>query len=74
MLKAILGEDGFRKGMDLYFERHDGQAVTIEDFLAAFADATGADLAQFRLWYAQAGTPEVTREGPLRPECAGPIR
>jgi aminopeptidase N len=63
MLKIILGEDGFRKGMDLYFERHDGQAVTIEDFLAAFADATGADLTQFRLWYAQAGTPEVTANG-----------
>jgi len=63
MLKTILGEDGFRKGMDLYFDRHDGQAVTIEDFLAAFADATGADLAQFRLWYAQAGTPEVTARG-----------
>ena len=44
MLKTILGEDGFRKGMDLYFDRHDGQAVTIEDFLAAFADATGTDL------------------------------
>ncbi len=63
MLKTILGEAGFRKGMDLYFDRHDGQAVTIEDFLAAFADATGADLAQFRLWYTQAGTPEVIARG-----------
>ncbi len=63
MLKTLLGDDGFRKGMDLYFERHDGQAVTIEDFLAAFADATGTDLAQFRLWYSQAGTPEVTATG-----------
>ncbi|MEP0323909.1 aminopeptidase N [Bauldia litoralis] len=63
MLKAILGEDGFRAGMDLYFERHDGQAVTIEDFLASFADATGKDLSQFKLWYSQAGTPEVTAEG-----------
>ena len=66
MLKTILGEAGFRKGMDLYFERHDGQAVTIEDFLAAFADATGADLTQFKLWYSQAGTPEVTRQGRIR--------
>ena len=66
MLKTVLGADGFRAGMDLYFERHDGQAVTIEDFLAAFADATGADLGQFKLWYAQAGTPEVTAKGELR--------
>ncbi|MCB1485974.1 MAG: DUF3458 domain-containing protein, partial [Bauldia sp.] len=63
MLKALLGDEGFRAGMDLYFDRHDGQAVTIEDFLACFADATGTDLAQFKLWYAQAGTPEVTAEG-----------
>ncbi len=60
MLKTVLGEDGFRAGMDLYFSRHDGQAVTIEDFLAAFADATGVDLSQFKLWYSQAGTPEVS--------------
>ncbi|HET7715261.1 MAG TPA: aminopeptidase N [Bauldia sp.] len=63
MLKTILGEDGFRKGMDLYFDRHDGQAVTIEDFLASFSDATGKDLGQFKLWYSQAGTPEVTAKG-----------
>jgi aminopeptidase N len=55
----LLGASGFRAGMDLYFGRHDGQAVTVEDFLAAFADATGADLARFKLWYSQAGTPEV---------------
>ena len=66
MLKIILGAEGFRAGMDLYFERHDGQAVTIEDFLAAFADATGADLGQFKLWYSQAGTPEVTAKGDIR--------
>ncbi|MBO6899738.1 MAG: aminopeptidase N [Rhizobiaceae bacterium] len=59
MIRTILGEDGFRKGMDLYFDRHDGQAVTIEDFIAAFEDASGADLAQFALWYHQAGTPNV---------------
>ncbi len=63
MLKTVLGAEGFRAGMDLYFERHDGQAVTIEDFLAAFADATGTDLAQFKLWYSQAGTPEVVAKG-----------
>jgi len=59
MLKTMLGPDGFRAGMDLYFERHDGDAATIEDFLAAFADATGRDLTQFMLWYRQAGTPEL---------------
>jgi aminopeptidase N len=63
MLRTVLGEDGFRKGMDLYFDRHDGQAVTIEDFLAAFADATERDLSRFALWYSQAGTPEITAHG-----------
>ncbi len=60
MLHALLGADGFRKGMDLYFQRHDGQAVTCDDFVQAHADANGVDLTQFRLWYAQAGTPVVT--------------
>ncbi len=59
MLAIILGEEGFRAGMDLYFARHDGDAATIEDFLACFAEATGADLSQFALWYDQAGTPEL---------------
>ena len=59
MYQTLLGRDGFRKGMDLYFERHDGQAVTTEDFLAAMADANGVDLGQFQRWYEQAGTPEV---------------
>ncbi len=63
MYQTLLGEDGFRKGMDLYFERHDGQAVTCDDFLAAMADANGADLGQFKLWYSQAGTPEVSATG-----------
>ncbi len=67
MLKTVLGDDGFRAGMDLYFERHDGQAVTIEDFLAAFADATGTDLTRFKLWYSQAGTPEVAARGSYDP-------
>ncbi len=59
MYEAILGRDGFRRGMDLYFERHDGQAVTCDDFRAAMADANGADLDQFRHWYSQKGTPTV---------------
>jgi aminopeptidase N len=67
MLKLVLGEEAFRVGMDLYFQRHDGQAVTIEDFLAAFADASGADLSQFKLWYSQAGTPEVVANGIFDP-------
>ncbi|MBC2776695.1 aminopeptidase N [Parasphingopyxis marina] len=60
MMHTILGEEGFRKGSDLYFERHDGEAATCEAFVQAMEDATGADLAQFRLWYAQSGTPKVT--------------
>ncbi|MTV41354.1 aminopeptidase N [Duganella radicis] len=60
MYQTLLGRDGFRKGMDLYFERHDGQAVTCDDFRAAMADANGRDLTQFERWYSQAGTPVVT--------------
>jgi len=59
MMHTLLGPEGFRKGMDLYFERHDGQAVTCDDFASAMEDATGVDLTQFRLWYAQAGTPRI---------------
>jgi aminopeptidase N len=59
MIHTLLGPERFRAGMDLYFERHDGQAVTCEDFVKAMEDASGVDLAQFRLWYAQAGTPEL---------------
>ena len=59
MMRTILGEEAFRKGSDLYFERHDGQAVTCEDFVVAMEDASGIDLSQFRLWYSQAGTPKV---------------
>ena len=62
MYQTLLGRDGFRKGMDLYFKRHDGQAVTCDDFLAAMADANGRDLTQFRNWYSQAGTPRVKVE------------
>ena len=60
MYQTLLGRDGFRKGMDLYFQRYDGQAVTCDDFRAAMADANGRDLKQFGLWYSQAGTPVVT--------------
>ncbi len=60
MLRTLLGADGFRRGCDLYFARHDGQAVTCDDFVRALEDATGTDLAQFRRWYAQAGTPVLT--------------
>jgi len=59
MMATILGWDAFRKGADLYFERHDGQAVTCEDFVRAMEDASGVDLTKFRLWYSQAGTPRV---------------
>jgi aminopeptidase N len=59
MLKTLIGADAFRRGMDLYFERHDGQAATIEQFIACFAEASGRDLTQFHRWYSQAGTPEV---------------
>ncbi len=57
MLRSLVGPERFRRGTDLYFERHDGQAVTTDDFVRAMEDAAGADLGQFRLWYSQAGTP-----------------
>ena len=60
MLKRLVGDDGYRAALDLYFDRHDGQAVTIEDWLACFTDATGRDLTQFKRWYSQAGTPRLT--------------
>src|ERR1700736_6657614 len=63
MLKVLLGDDGFRMGMDLYFSRHDGHAATVEDFIACFADATATDLSQFLRWYAQPGTPELKVTG-----------
>ncbi|KYN88486.1 aminopeptidase N [Vibrio cidicii] len=59
MYHTLLGEEGFQKGMKLYFERHDGTAATCEDFVSAMEDATGVDLTQFRLWYSQSGTPTV---------------
>ena len=60
MLHSILGPQDFRKGADLYFDRHDGTAATCEDFVRAMEAASGRDLAQFRLWYSQAGTPRIT--------------
>ncbi len=59
MMQSLLTQDGFRKGMDLYFERHDGQAVTCDDFVNAMADANDTNLEQFKNWYSQAGTPLV---------------
>lgn len=60
MMHTLLGETNFQKGMTLYFERHDGTAATCEDFVCAMEDASGIDLAQFRLWYSQSGTPILT--------------
>ncbi|KTC76905.1 aminopeptidase N [Legionella brunensis] len=84
MQQTLLGLAGFRRGMDLYFDRHDGQAVTIDDFVAAMEDANKVDFTQFKRWYNQAGTPEVhvtknfnngnltltmTQSCPATPEC-----
>ena len=63
MIRTLLGPARFRAGMDLYFARHDGQAVTCDDFAAAMEDASGVDLGQFRLWYSQSGTPLITAGG-----------
>ena len=66
MYHTLLGEEGFQKGMKLYFQRHDGQAVTCDDFRAAMADVNGINLDQFALWYSQAGTPVLEAEGRLK--------
>ncbi|CAK0905549.1 unnamed protein product [Prorocentrum cordatum] len=63
MYQTLLGRDGFRKGMDLYFQRHDGSAVSCDDFRAAMADANDRDLSQFEEWYLQPGTPQVEATG-----------
>jgi aminopeptidase N len=63
MIKALLGPEKFRAGMDLYFERHDGEAATVDQFVQCFADVSGMALDQFMLWYSQAGTPEVVAAG-----------
>lgn len=62
MIHTLLGEDGFQKGMKLYVERHDGTAATCDDFVAAMEEGSGVDLTQFRLWYSQSGTPQVTAQ------------
>ena len=68
MIHTLLGADGFKAGLDRYFARHDGQAVTTEDFLKAMEVATAVDLSLFRRWYTQAGTPEVTVQGNYDPD------
>ena len=60
MLHRLVGPETWRRALDLYFARHDGQACTIEDWLKVFEDASGRDLGQFKRWYEQAGTPRVT--------------
>jgi aminopeptidase N len=60
MMATVLGADKFRKGTDLYFERHDGEAATCDDFVKALEDGSGVDLSAFKIWYSQAGTPKVT--------------
>jgi aminopeptidase N len=63
MLRTLVGDEGYRKATDLYFERHDGHAATVEDWVKCFEDSSGRDLTQFRLWYAQSGTPEIEAAG-----------
>ncbi|HEY5238875.1 MAG TPA: aminopeptidase N [Rhizomicrobium sp.] len=63
MLNTLVGREGYRKATDLYFERHDGQAATVEDWVKCFEDSNGRDLRQFRLWYSQSGTPIVEAKG-----------
>jgi aminopeptidase N len=68
MLHTLIGEEAFQRGMRVYFERHDGQAVTCEDFVAAMEAGSGRDLGQFRLWYGQAGTPRLSVRGAYDPD------
>ena len=63
MLRNLVGEENFRRGSDLYFERFDGQAVTIEDFVGCMAETSGEELSQFMRWYSQAGTPDIDAHG-----------
>src|SRR6476469_5413952 len=67
MVQTLVGQEKFRVGMDLYFERHDGEAATVEQFVQCFADASGRDFTQFMRWYSQAGTPEVMASGQYDP-------
>lgn len=68
MLHTLLGEENFQKGMQLYFERHDGSAATCDDFVQAMEDASNIDLSQFRRWYSQAGTPTLSVRDDYNPE------
>jgi aminopeptidase N len=63
MLKTLVGDEGYRKATDLYFERHDGHAATVEDWVKCFEDTSGRDFSQFRLWYRQSGTPVIEARG-----------
>lgn len=67
MIQTLVGREGFRKGMDIYFERHDGQAVTCDDFVSAMAAASGFDFTQFMRWYREPGTPHVAASGSFDP-------
>ena len=71
MLKRLVGDADYAKALDLYFDRHDGQAATIEDWLTVFQDATGRDLGQFKRWYSEAGTPQVSVAEDWHPEDRG---
>ncbi|MCU7720593.1 DUF3458 domain-containing protein, partial [Escherichia coli] len=68
MIHTLLGEENFQKGMQLYFERHDGSAATCDDFVQAMEDASNVDLSHFRRWYSQSGTPIVTVKDDYNPE------
>ena len=67
MMHTLLGAEGFRAGMDEYFRRHDGQAVTCDDFVSAMQSATDIDLTHFSLWYSQSGTPTVSVKRDVKP-------
>ncbi|WP_036286398.1 aminopeptidase N [Methylocystis sp. ATCC 49242] len=69
MLRTLIGDADFRRGMDIYFERFDGTAATVEDFLSCFAEASGRNLSHFALWYSQAGTPALSSEGAYDPDA-----
>ena len=71
MLKRLVGEAGYKAALDLYFDRHDGDAATIEDWLTVFQDATGRDLSQFKRWYSEAGTPRLSVEETWEPKGQG---
>lgn len=68
MMHTLLGEENFQKGMQLYFDRHDGSAATCDDFVQAMEDASNVDLSQFRRWYSQSGTPVLTVRDDYNPE------